>query len=96
MPWSVTTQSTWRTLRWALWSLPISTHNRPCSGWIRVTRWLIVMRVSVSLNARAYGTWFMPPTSMPNIRSGVTISRRAPERAITSAADSAEWVPLSS
>ena len=33
---------------------------------------------------------------MPSIRSGVTISRRAPERAIISAADIAECVPLSS
>ena len=52
--------------------------------------------MSVSLNALAYGTWFMPPTSMPSIRSGVTISSAGAGRAIISAADIAEWVPLSS
>ena len=52
--------------------------------------------MSVSLNAAAYGTWFSPPTSTASMRSGVTISSRAPERAIISAADIAEWVPLSS
>ena len=95
-PWSTTTASTVRVCRTGEWSLPTSTISRPPSRRTVRTRWFNVMRVSVSLNARAYGTMLRPPTSTPTVRSGVTISSRAPDRASISAVVIAECVPSSS
>ena len=46
----------------------------------------MVTRTPFSWKARMYGTWFMPPISGANRRSGETSSSRDPEAAMRSAA----------